>query len=304
MKTFLAKLPEDEGKAAYEQLIQVLGSPPMQANAQMQQQMQMQQMQMQMQMNMGMSFGSGAAAPPNPQQFMMQRNSISNQDLIELARVAPHGVDDDRANGLGRILRVALDSGSVIEDFVIRLREALKLPQGSSPLSQRQAAKLLIAADCMIEAGDFLPSPEKAEKDNDREALNMLARHFLALHAHDKKTVQLERAWQVTQAALAAGKVDAAQKDEAIRRAVELTPKIRESLGKSWLEESFTSRPERGMEIIAAIGAGSAQGLQTRAFDVDFRLKSLGLQKLAVEALMSKAPELARKWSSTPRAAG
>ena len=300
VKTFLAKLPEDEGKAAYEHLIQVLGNPPpMQANAQMQQQMQMQQMQMQMQMNMGMSFGSGAAAPPNPQQFMMERNSISNQDLIELARVAPHGVDDERANGLGRILRVALDSGSVIEDFVTRLREALKLPKGSSPLSERQAARLLIAADCMIEAGDFLPSPEKAEKDNDREALNMLARHFLALHARDKKTVQLERAWQVTQAALAAGKVDAAQKDEAIRRAVELTPKIRESLGRAWLEQSFTSRPERGMEIIAAIGAGSAQGLQTRAFDVDFRLKSLGLQKLAVEALMSTAPELAQKWSST-----
>ena len=189
---------------------------------------------------------------------------------------------------------MALDSGSVIEDFVMRLREALKLPEGKAPISERQAAKLLIAADCMIEAGDFLPSPEKAEKENDREALNMLARHYLAFYARDKKTVQLERAWQVTQAALAAGKVDAAQKDEAIRRAVELTPKIRESLGRAWLEESFTSRPERGMEIIAAIGAASAQGLQTRAFDVDFRLKSLGLQKLAVEALMNKRPSSRR----------
>ncbi len=61
VKTFLAKLPEDEGKAAFEQLIQGLGNPPvMQGNAQMQQQMQMQQMQMQMQMNMGMSLGQGA----------------------------------------------------------------------------------------------------------------------------------------------------------------------------------------------------------------------------------------------------
>ena len=57
----------------------------MQGNPQMQQQMQMQQMQMQMQMNMGMSYGQGGAAPPNPQQFMIERNSISNQDLIELA---------------------------------------------------------------------------------------------------------------------------------------------------------------------------------------------------------------------------
>ncbi len=150
----------------------------------------------------------------------------------------------------------------------------------------------------------FLPPPEKAEKDNDREALNMLARHYLALHARDKKTVQLERAWQVTQAALASGKVDAAQKDEAIRRAVELTPKIRESLGQAWLEESFTSRPERGMEIIAAIGAGSAQGLQTRAFDVDFRLKSLGLQKLAVEALLAEGTTARTEVVQHPRASG
>ncbi len=53
------------------------------------------------------------------------------------------------------------------------------------------------------------------------------------------------------------------------------------------------------MEIIAAIGSGSAQGLQTHAFDVDFRLKSLTLQKLAVEALLAKAPKLAQKWSSS-----
>ena len=89
----------------------------------------------------------------------------------------------------------------------------------------------------------------------------------------EKKQVHLEQAWKVTQAALAAGKVDRAQKDEAIRRAVELTPKIREALGRAWLEESFTSRPERGMEIIAAIGTGSAEGLQTHAFDPDFRLE-------------------------------
>jgi hypothetical protein len=67
VKAFLKKLPEGEGKAAYEQLIQGLGSPPVnQGNMQMQQ-MQMQQMQIQMQMNIGMSFGAGGTAPPNPQ---------------------------------------------------------------------------------------------------------------------------------------------------------------------------------------------------------------------------------------------
>ncbi len=300
VKAFLARLPEEEGKAAYEHLIQSLGSSPvMQGNPQMQMQMQQMQMQMQMQMNMGMRSGANTNMPPNPQQFMMEQNAVSNQDILDLARAAPRGLDDERASGLGRLLRVALDSGSVVEDFLNRLRQALKHPRGEAPLSERQAAKLLFAADCLIEAGEFLPLPDKAEADNDREALNLLARHYLAVHAREKKQVHLEQAWKVTQAALAAGKVDRAQKDEAIRRAVELTPKIREALGRAWLEESFTSRPERGMEIIAAIGTGSAEGLQTHAFDPDFRLKSLSLQKLAVEALLRKAPKLAKEWSSS-----
>ncbi len=298
VKTFLAKLPEEEGKAAYEQLIQGLAGPPMQGNPQMQ--MQMQQMQqMQMQMNMGMQMGANTNMPANPQQFMMEKNAISNQDIIDLARAAPHGLDDERVSGLGQILRAAVDSGNVVEDFLNRLRAALKLPPAQAPFLERQAAKLLAAANCLIEVGEFLPKPEKAEADNDREALNLLARHYLAEHAQEKKTVHLERAWQVTQAALAAGKVDRAQKEEAIRRAVELTPQIREVLGRAWLEESFTARPERGMEIIAAIGSGSAQGLQTHPFDSDFRLKSLTLQKLAVEALLRKAPKLANEWSSS-----
>ena len=163
----------------------------------------------------------------------------------------------------------------------------------------RQAVKVLSAADCIIEAGEFLPAPAKAEADNDREALNILARHYLAIYARDKKTEQLELAWRVTQAALAAGKVDPAQKDEAMRRAVELAPKLRAALGLAWLEESFTKRPERGMEIIAAIGTSSTQGLQNHPFDGDFRLKSIELQKVAVEALLKEAPARGKEWAAS-----
>ncbi len=301
VKAFLAKLPDDEGKAAYEQLIQSLGGPPgMQNDMQMQQmQMQMQQMQ-QMQMNMGMPFGVNTNAPPNPQQFMMEKNVFSNADVLALAKDAPHGLDEgllsrpgpDPPPGAGFGQRDRGLPGEAADG-----REAAAMAE--APLTDRQAVKVLVAAGCTIEAGEFLPGPEIAEADNDREALNLLARHYLALHARDKRTVHLENAWKVTQAALAAGTIDRAQKEEAIRRAVELTPQLREALGRAWLEESFTSRPERGMEIIANIGAASAQGLQTHAFDNDFRLKSLTLQKLAVEALLRKAPQLGKNWGHT-----
>ena len=131
MKTFLAKLPQEEGKAAYEQLIQGLAGPPMQGNPQMQ--MQMQQMQqMQMQMNMGMAFGTSTSMPPNPQQFMMEKNAISNQDILELCGAAPHGLDDERVSGLGQILRAALDSGNVVEDFLDSAAGSDQAPRGPS----------------------------------------------------------------------------------------------------------------------------------------------------------------------------
>ena len=298
VKSYLSKLTKDEGKAAFDQLIQSLSNPMgMQGNQQMQ--MQMQQMQMQMQMNMGMQFGMGSPGAPPPQQFMFEKNVFTNQDIFGLAGAAPHGLDDAGLKGLGQILRQALDSGNVVEDFVARLRSVLKQPKEKLPLSERQAVKILFAADCPVEVGEFLPKPEKAEADNDREALNLLARHYLAIYERDKKTIDLERAWKVTQAALATGTVDRAQKDEAIRRAVELTPKIRAELGRAWLEQSFTQRPERGMEIIAAIGSAAARGLQNHMFDGDFRLKSLELQKLAVEALLQKAPGLGHDWAGS-----
>jgi hypothetical protein len=287
VKAFLAKLEKEESKAAYNHLLQALASGQVGGPGMMPGQVQMMNNGMQVQMQM------------QPQQFMMERNAFANQDVIDLAGVAPHGLEKERLDYLGQILRQSLDLGNAVEDFVTRARVELKQPPKQAALTERQVAKLLFGAGCAIESGQFVPGPEKAVKDDDREALNLLARHYLALYDRDKKTVQLEQAWKVTQEALAAGKVDREQKDEAIRRAVELTPKIKEELGRAWLEASFTQRPDRGMEIIAAIGAAAAQGLQTHPFDSDYRTKSIELQKMAVDALLRTAPQRGKEWASS-----
>jgi hypothetical protein len=284
VKAFLARLERDEGKAAYAHLLQALASGQTGGPGMMPGQVQM--------MN-----GMQMPMPAQPQQLMMERNTFANQDVISLAWVSPHGLEKDAINNLGQILRQSLDLGNAVEDFLARTRLELKKPTREAALNERQVARLLFGAACPVEAGQFLPSPEKAVKDDDREALNLLARHYLALHDREKKAVHLEQAWNVTQDALAAGKVDKEQKDEAIRRAVELTPKIKEELGRAWLEASFTQRPDRGMEVIAAIGASAAQGLQTHPFDSDYRTKSIELQKLAVDALLRTSPQRAKDWA-------
>src|SRR5262249_32020749 len=115
----------------------------------------------------------------------------------------------------------------------------------------------------------------------------------------DKKKEYLEKAWDVTQAILAAADIKSRDKADALKRAVELAPKIKEELGEVWLAESFTKRANRGKEILAVIGAEVATGLQKHPQDVDFRLKSLKLQATAVEALLKAAPETAKQWRDT-----
>ena len=146
----------------------------------------------------------------------MERNVFGNQDVIGLAWVAPHGLEKERLENLGQILRQSIDLGNAVEDFVARVRVELKKPAKEAALTERQVAKAALRGRlARSRPGQFLPGPEKAVKDDDREALNLLARHYLALHDRDKKAVHLEQAWKVTQEALATGKVDREQKDEA-----------------------------------------------------------------------------------------
>src|SRR5205085_9130789 len=132
-----------------------------------------------------------------------------------------------------------------------------------------------------------------------REALNFIARHALALHAKDKKPIHLERAWLATQAALLAEDSAKEEKDESLRRAVELAPKIREELGQAWLEASFTQSPQRGMDILAALGSSLSQGLAANVMNSEPRLKTLQLQKAAVGALIKADATRAKDWRST-----
>ncbi|MEO2163600.1 MAG: hypothetical protein ABGY29_13855, partial [bacterium] len=129
--------------------------------------------------------------------------------------------------------------------------------------------------------------------------LNLLARHHLAQYQRDNKDTDLNATWQATMSALAPGDVEDDTKKEALKRAVELAPKVHETLGQTWLTESFTTRPERGAEILALLGSSSSRGLLEQARVMPLRHANLELQTTAAEALLESAPERAREWADT-----
>ena len=105
------------------------------------------------------------------------------------------------------------------------------------------------------------------------------------------------------------GEVEDQDKEEALKRAVDIAPQIREELGQTWLDESFTERPERGMEILSVIGSAASRGLVQQGRDPSRRFKGLELQTTAAKGTSFGTPtreevglaELVRNGEVTPR---
>jgi hypothetical protein len=290
VKTYLASLPEDEGAAAYKQLLRGLRQGPGPGGP-------------------GGPSGPGGemvmtegGPPGGPGAQFAEKNAFTADDVLGLAAAAPPlkkttpEVEKERVAALGGVLREAITGGTLAEVAVARLKAEAAKPAGQSTFTPRQTAKVLTAAGLAEYAGPFLPTPDKAQQDKDLEALNLLARHFLALHAKESKGGNLERAWAALQGILSSAEGPAEEKEEGLLRAVELAPRMRDELGQEWLAANFTKNPARGQEILASVGSLISRGLSTRPFATDDRLNALKLSQTAVEALLKADPGRAKEW--------
>jgi uncharacterized protein (DUF2267 family) len=267
VREYFQGLEEDEAKAAYKSMVRSLASQPP---------------------------PNGPPMPIPPQ--YLEKHRFNLDDLVALGSLAPHGKDRETISAIGTIISNTIQGGIVPEQILSRLREEANKPDGSA-FSPRQVSQLLLGSGMEESAGEFLPSIERATEYKDLEALNLLARHYLSLHASFKKPEDLQQAWNATQAILGFSG-DREQKEEALRRAVELAPRVKDEFGQKWLEQSFTDQPERGQEIFATLGTHAATGLQANARNPDARLKTLQLQKTAIDALLKAAPERVKEWQS------
>ncbi len=224
----------------------------------------------------------------------LQSQFMPFEDLFTIAKIAPDKIDKNHVRLFGLAFAKTIAQGNTSNDLVERFKQELNADQ--PVFTKRQVAKVLFQAGLPIPAGDFLPALETAEKENDHEALNLLSRHYLAIHQKEKEKKVLEQAWHVTQAILAAKNVEKDERKQALTRAVQLSSKVSENLGQKWLHDSFIARPETGMEVLGAIGADVAQSMKSNGTSAETRLARLKLQNDAVNALLEVSPEQAQKW--------
>ena len=292
----------------------------------------------------GMDFSQAEGLSKEMQQFMQQmmgdqrnnpglryaeKNSLNFADMAAIIRSAPEELKDEQVIKLANLLRMTLNIGNQLQDFVSTLKS-----EGDKLLPKQKAALLLSSAAQDEFTVDFLPTKQEAIESKNRQALNLLSRHFLALYKKDSKESIREEAWQTTLAALeipslpteaeestestsdpakvltkeekeakeqlairvAKRKADEQDRTQALTRAVSLAPQLRDELGKTWLEESFTKFPERGQEIMAKIGTATAQLLAQSPQDEANRTRNLELQHKAVAQFFATEPKLDGNW--------
>lgn len=261
-----------------------------------------------------------------------EHNLIRASDVLAVAELCPEEkLSDSMISQLGQLAKLCQKEGQAKSVFLDELKVAVnkneaaiaaidaadnkKQPTEDSKdasdadeesnevnrprMTRRAAARLLFAADRIEDSRQFLPEIDVAKEDQDVEALAILTDVFLKLHSIEPETQFLEKSWQAAQELLVCEKSDRKQKQKAMRRSVKLVPMLREDLGQQWLNDSFTRQPQKGMEILAGIGAACALSMSQQAQSPDERVGILELQRTAIAALLKEAPEKAEKWSST-----
>ena len=251
----------------------------------------------------------GATSRTDPR--ALQNPYITFRDVFELAAIRPDTPTEPLLAQYARLFNTVIKRGASVQDLLQMFHD--QVAESSAPeqatghekvlgkrtrnqFTRRDIAMILMSANLPIEAGEFLPDLEKAKSEDDHEALNLISQFYLAKYATDQKTAELENAWRVTQAILNSPKVEAAERKEALQRAVSLSGKVRAELGNRWLDETFGSDSNRGVETLAGIGADVSRNPIVHPNDTQRRQKQLELQAKAVAAVLGRNTELDKRW--------
>jgi hypothetical protein len=215
-------------------------------------------------------------------------------DVLALAEIAPHPLEEEDAKGLGQLLKRLLTRGDALEPLLQRLEAGVRGIGGSDAADRQRAAEMLVAADRIVEAGRFLRTVASAEEKNDFAALDLHARVLMSLGSKEKDSKAFATAWDVNQFILASTNSAASNREPALKRSFELMPLIARETGTNWLRRSFSESPRQGLVLLSALSQMIQRGLSDRSTDT--RQMNLELQKQVVEVFLSVTDPAQPHW--------
>ena len=211
---------------------------------------------------------------------------IVPEDVLALAAIAPGGLDDERIEQLGGVLRSALRQTDAIEALLTRLDAGSGVLGGTEPAARARAAALLLAADRDADAGRFLPPLSAARASGDVRVLDLHARVLLARAERDQDAMAQAGAWECSLAVLgSSGAAEAELRAAAAARVVALLPQLPSGQGDAWLDACFQGGGEAARLTISALIGAVGHRLQGR--DPGLRLPPLQLIHRAAQSLLA-----------------
>ncbi len=232
----------------------------------------------------------------------MTLEDLPPEALAKLKKQTSEGADSDAGDSshieaLANLVRNAREAGHDFTDFVQTLQ------RGTTHFGSQDTLKRLTTAQLLLQSGlteyveQFLPPWQELEDKQRLVALEIGSEHALAKYAEKRAARWLEQAWEINQEITALESVEAATREAALARLIELAPQVKQELGAAWMNASFSENPERGVRILSRLGTQSAaMASQAAATSEQARLKLLRLQNEAAESLVAISPENAKAW--------
>jgi hypothetical protein len=205
-------------------------------------------------------------------------------------------LDERQLALLGQLLSQSLRHVGEPSTMLATIAAGTQRLGGDVPERRLAAARLLIAAGMIAEAGAYLPELDEALKQQDAELINLHALYQQTLATRKSDPEVRRRAWDLTQVVLKLP--DAAEKPaaEALARAVALMPLMDEEVISPWLRNLFAEQPELAMRLLARV----VQGVEASFVQKEHapRLRALKVQRQFAHELLSADVERDETWST------
>jgi hypothetical protein len=213
-------------------------------------------------------------------------------DIVEIARALPVPIDEPRQKKLGALAKLAIDGGTEPTDLAKAVAAEVDRDVTERKFDRRAVAVILAESGRADLVDPFVPAVDVAVADKDFAGLKLRVRQLKAARDRDKANVSLDDVWKAVRGLLAIDSKTVADHRYAVEQAAELLPLLPSEDAHGWLAAVTADNPQMAQEVLAAIAAHVAVGLQKQPRDVESRTRWLKILDTAVDGITaSKAAQ-------------
>ena len=212
----------------------------------------------------------------------------------------PDATSETEISHLATLLEQTIEAGYDQKPFLDKVHEGTTYLGGKELGKRLTAAHLYMQCNLYDEAEKFIPAVDDEKYHDNIYVLRIWKRIADSRFRKKRENKWLNAVWDINQNIFLAESSEQTDIDNALSRLIDISPQMDKEIGQKWLDDSFVESPERGVQILAALGKLSSNNVATaNSTNEEDRLRMLKLQNRAVEKVLEVSPETAEKWGST-----